>query len=31
VSSALLLVVPVDVELLKGFDGTKRLTVVRCC
>ena len=29
--SALLLVLPVDVELLKGIDGTKRLTVVRCC
>ena len=30
-TGALLLEVPVDEELLEGVDGTKRLTVVRCC
>ena len=30
-TGALLLEVPIDEELLEGVDGTKRLTVVRCC
>ena len=30
-TGALLLEVPVDEGLLEGVDGTKRLTVVRCC